>query len=320
MPVRLTKCLQNLRSTRDLRAGIVDLGAELAGKSLPGALIVTDPVISEAAVHAEWERLLPAFDPSIQDRMNLEVRFTENHSTRSSYTRSSAFAPLDRPNFRFEVLRLLLGANLEGRRPQTVRRLMDTIGASQTPIRQALSELQQGGLCRSTPLGFEAVAEDISLETLGRAGALPQTLRFRFERGAQIMRPDALLDRALSILGPKALPGWDRLALSGTVVAVSDVPRLDLLGTPRLDLVAHVPRSTDSFDTDVLRLLDDGLELEPSVLAPAPVVVTVVRAETRLVRSTSEGQQSAIPADVFYSLLDLGLRAQAIHYAQALLR
>jgi hypothetical protein len=161
--------------------------------------------------------------------------------------------------------------------------------------------------------------EELSLEALGRVGALPQTLRFRFERGAQIRSPAALRARAQVLLQRDGPPDWGVLSLSGTPVAQRDVPTLDLIGTPRLDLVAQVGRQCDAFDAELLRLLDDGLELEPNVLAPAPVVVTIVRADVSFTRHmTPDGTRCAYPMDVLLALLDLGLREQAIQYARAM--
>ena len=97
-----------------------------------------------------------------------------------------------------------------------------------------------------------------------------------------------------------------------------EAPAWDLVGVPRLDLVAHVPRGAATFDADVMRLLDDGLELEPNVLAHAPVVVTLVRTGMRFDGGGNTGQgRCAHPCDVFLSLLDMGLREQALQYAKA---
>lgn len=225
---------------------------------------------------------------------------------------------LERPNYRYEVLRLLLAANLEGAGLQPVRSLVEGVGASQTPIRQALADLKDAGLARSRGGRIEVDAEGISLELLARLGALPQTFRFRFQRGAGIKSPATLLQRVMPLVGQGAPAGWQHFALSGTPVAHGEVPDLDLMGVPRLDLVAHVPRDAKTFDPGLLRLLDDGLELEPSVVVPSPVVVTLVRADSFAYRDAGlQHARCASQVDVFMSLLDIGLREQALHYARA---
>jgi hypothetical protein len=309
--------LRQVRSTRDLRAQILSLAADLATNTFKGHLKLIDPVISDSTVQDEWERLLPVIIPEIRERMSLSIESNASSGEKSSALQSGLIA-LDRPNYRYEVLRLLIGASLEDDGPQPRQGLMEKIGASQTPITQALSELKRAGVAHSSGRGVEVRAEDVSSELIAKIQAQPQTLRFRFERGAQIKPPATLLQRALSLALSGASAGWKALSLSGTPVALADVPKLDLIGTPRLDLVAHVPRDAKSFDSKILRLLDDGLEPEPNVLAPAPVVVTLVRAETEFTRDAGlDHARCAYPMDVFLSLLDLGLREQAQQYAKA---
>ena len=321
MAVPLSRSLIQLRNTRDLRAEMLALAADLVGNVLRGTLTVTEPAISRTTVQREWDRHLRAIPPDIGNRMTLVLDAStggvaERHA---EYRHRVRALPLDRPNYRFELLRLLVGASLDRGEPQSIKALLEAIGASQTPIRDAVAALRQAGVVESWNRGLGVMAEELSGDLLARVGALPQTLRFRFERGAQIKPPVALLKRALTLLGRSGPPGWEYLALSGTPVAQADVPTLDLLGVPRLDLVAQLPRAAKSFDAALLRLVDDGLEPEPSVLAPAPVVVTIVRADSAFVREAIiDDVRCAAPMDVFLSLLDIGLRDQAVHYAQAM--
>jgi hypothetical protein len=310
MPQILEKQLARVRSTRDLRAEILDLAASAVEGNCPARLDVISPVISAHTVQAEWNRVMPAFDATVRRLISISV-VEERPAAREGTI------ALAKPNYTYELLRLLVGASLEGDGPQPLAGLMDKIGASQTPIRAALMRLRDTELIPSTRW-LEVIPEQLSTETLSRIGALPQTLRFRFERGATIKSPDLLLDRARSLLKPGGPTEWRGLALSGIPVAQMDVPTLDLAGTPRLDLIAHLGREIDSFDPELLRWLDDGLEPESNVLAPAPVVVTLVRAKQVFTRDMGDPRvRCAYPMDVLLSLLDLGLRDQAIQYAQA---
>lgn len=327
MAVAFQKTLRQLRNTRDFRAEVIALAAELASNRFLGRITVVDPVISSATIQEEWKRLLPAIVPGVRERMRLEVQGTDAPKGMEEGA-ASGLLPLDKPNYRYEVLRLLLGASLEDDGPQpeagiaahidgTQAGLIDALGASVTPVRSALVALRDAGLIRSLRW-LEIAPEALSMEQLSRLGALPQTLRFRFERGARIKSPTELVQRAELLLGAKGQKSWQQFSLSGTPVAQHEVFGLDLIGTPRLDLVANIPRGDKVFDADVMRLLDDGLEPEPNVLAPAPVVVTVVRAGTRFDRDAGMGDvRCAHPCDVFLSLLDMGLREQALQYAKA---
>ncbi|MGV8942082.1 MAG: hypothetical protein ACOH1P_11205 [Lysobacter sp.] len=316
----MTRVLKGLRSTRDLRAEVLDLAVLALVNPGPAQLNVKAPAISPETVRAEWERVLPALAPAVRGRLQLVIEAVRQRG-------EGLLVPLGRPNYRHEVLRLLIGASVGGDAlPKAAGKiesisgtqpgLIEAIGASQTPIRKALAALRDAGIIESLRrLGLSP--EELSLETLGRVGALPKTLRFRFERGAQIKPPPALLARAQKLLRTGGPTSWAVLSLSGTPVAQRDVPELDLIGTPRLDLVAQLGRQCTTFDADLLRLLDDGLELEPNVLASAPVVVTIVRADASFTRQAA-GVRCAYPMDVLLALLDLGLREQAIHYARTM--
>jgi hypothetical protein len=237
--------------------------------------------------------------------------------------------PVEKPNYRYEVLRLLLGAHMEGDSGLTSngiaesvggtqRGLIEALGVSATPVRSALAALRDSGLIRNMR-SLDLTPEALTMDLLRKLGASPQTIRFRFERGARIKAPAELLERAQSLLAADSPPNWRLFSLSGTPVAQLMAPDLDLIGTPRLDLVAHVPRADKYFGGGLLRMLDDGLEPEPNVLAPAPVVVTLVRAASRFDRPPgSKKIRSAHPCDVFLALLDLGLREQALQFARAI--
>ncbi|MBS0455973.1 MAG: hypothetical protein JSS44_01405 [Proteobacteria bacterium] len=305
--------LRNLRNTRDLRAEIVSLAAQLAAAGeVQGRMIVIDPAIHEATIRKEWDSLMPAIAPSVRARMHLDIE----RSGKSDERLPSDTVPLERPNFRYEILRLLIEADLRGEK-MSVKQMIGSIEASQTPVRTALEGLRSAGMVEEKGATLYVRPEDVTTELLAKAGAVPTTLRFRFEQGARIKPPAHLLQRCLPLLKPVAdNSGWGRMALSGVAAAREDVPALDLIGLPRLDLVAQLSHRISRFETGLLRQLDDGLEYEPSVLVPAPVVITIVRAKLMRARHDND-RVSALKSDVFLSLLDIGLRDQALQYARA---
>ena len=321
MAVSFERTLHQLRNTRDLRAEILSLAADLAANNQSmGQMTVISPVISVMTVREEWDRLLPAITSDVRERMILTIEQPDGSmpASASGYRVESGIQLLDRPNYRYEVLRSLLAASLQSEGVTSIQALMREVGASQTPIRRALTELKQAGIVRTWGRRLELLTEDLSLELLAKVRALPQTFRFRFERGTQIKPPAALLQRVMPLLRPGGPSGWEALSLSGTPVAQQEAPKFNLMGTPRLDLVARVPRDAKAFDANLLRSLDDGLEVEPNVLAPAPVVVTLVRADLWSERGVGIDQMRCAHAcDVFLSLLDIGLREQARQYAKA---
>lgn len=318
--------LRNLRNTRDFRAELLNIAASLADNSDAATIRVEEPAISEKTLRNEWDRLMVAVKPAIARRMRLELASSAKKRlavvTRSKTDSVAANAiALERPNYRAEVLRLLVAANLAGDDTWSTAKLIKHIGASQTPVRQALQDLKRAGWAhRMMPSRIDVVAEDLSAESMAKLQAVPQILRFRFERGAHLRSPAELLERVLPLLRRNCGSVWDSIVLSGVAVAQAEVRRLDLAGIPRLDLIAFIPRDQKIFPADALRKLSDGLEHETSVLVSAPVVVTLVRADERDIRRTGviDKVRCAAPADVFLSLLDMNLRAQANQYAKAI--
>ena len=312
MAAIIRRKLHGLASTRDLRAEMVALASELVGNKSRGVLQVREPVLDKETVWREWQRARPVLAPEIRDRLGLDLE------PKASDARRETALAVSRPRYRYEVLRQLLAAYL---RDEAIRipQVVAAVGASQTPVYAAVDALSEAGIVRTQGRAFAVAVADLSTELLARLGALPQTLRFRYERGAKMRAPAALARRAIALLRKDGPPDWRTLALSGVPVAHADVRSIDTAGSPRVDLVWQPGRDATSFDAALMRQLDDGLEPEPNPLAAAPVVVTVARAATPLLRAaTVNGARAAHPADVALALIDLGLRRQAMQYAEAL--
>lgn len=313
------RTLSSVQSARDLRAEILALATKLEGNSGEAQLVIEEPSLSPATVQKEWDAAVQVFKPSIRDRVHLVMDPPTKAARLLSTSRDQGIIPLERPNYRYEVLRQLVGASLEGRMPHTTRTLAESIGASLPTVRAASAAFQQAGLCRRWGAHHVLDAKNLSAEYIAQLQALPQMLRFRFAQGTYPRPPAELVSRAMLLMGAKRPPEWTPFALSGTPVALASVPKVDLLGTPRLDLAAYVPREASSIDVrEALRKLDSGLELEPNPLAAAPVVVTLIRAKSRGDQLMGDPVRWAAPADVFLSLLDLGLAEQAHQYADEL--
>ena len=193
--------LRGLRNTRDLRAELLGLASAVAAGNADGCLEVIQPIISVATVREEWQRAMSALSPSVRKRLRLVV-------TAAEPSPAAGLLPLLRPNYRYEVLRLLVGANLEDDGPQpeagvaahidrTQLGLIRAVGASQTPIRAALVALRDAGIVQSMRR-LELEPEALTSEVLSRVGALPQVLKFRFERGAALRSPQELLLRVIN--------------------------------------------------------------------------------------------------------------------------
>lgn len=315
MTVTLSRTVSALRSTRDLRAEILALAARLGdAPKAQGRLVVIAPKIGASTIQEEWDRALPVLQPGIQARLALVLDVPQRESSNAAPGREPV--PLRRPNYRHEVLRLLVEGELRSER-FTLANMAALLGVSQTPVRNALAALRAAGLATPRGVRLQLRPEELSTELLARAEALPQVLRLRFVRGSQLRPPAELLERARSLLLRSTDDGgWGRTALSGVAAAQLEVPWLDLMGLPRLDLLIQVSHRADDLELSFLRKLDDGLQPETDVLAPAPASITLVRANLQRARPWNDPPM-APSCDIFFSLLDLGLHAQARQYAKA---
>lgn len=301
----------DVASARDLRSAILEAAVE-SGTS-PIKLHLITPKLNRGTIEKVWSQVLGVLHPEIAARMRYYVSSSTQIGSQIVRTDERlASVRLDRPNYTFEVLRIIANATMSRAQPLNMTRINQLIGASQTPVRRALRVLEDAELIR----GFNCDVSSITLDALGRIGALPQTLRLRFKQGATPRSPQGLLERAR-----KAMlitnPGWFDMSISGVPAANVDLPDLDLFGLPRLDLCFRIERHAVAKDLRMLDELSTGLEIEPNPTAPAPVVISVVRANVDLRRTQQlGGVASASRLDVYLSLLDMGLRAQAIAYAE----
>lgn len=309
------------RSTRDLRAEVADLAATLITTEQRGVLVIKDRRLSPQTILSEWERLLKAFTPDLQSRLTLELLEPEFKPRMPlSTTQQTGAVMLGPPNFRFEVMRQLMGADIDQIGAQSVEQLVKRVGASQFTVRKVLAELVQRGLVRQsnpTNARFSVTATDIDLELLGVAQALPQTLSFRYAVGTHPRSTEELIKRFEQLMQPDVPDGWKNIGLSGS--SATNLLRLravNLFGAPRVDLTAYVGKATKRFDVSLIQQLDSGFEYVPDVRWPASLVVTIVRSDPKF-----NHPEDAIPwrsaknSDIYHALLDAGLREQAIQFA-----
>ena len=310
---QISSLLSKLQSTRDLRAEILALAHALSGNGKRARLEVRDPRIGVVAIDQEWQQSLGVLSPDIAQRMSLKhLPRTADDSMTSGREPETPAVSLDRPNYRFEVLRWLITAAAQ-QETQSVKSLEGLTGASRTPIEAALDSLVSARLVSRLGRGRYSVRpEDISIDVLAKLQALPQTVRFRYGLGAIPKPPGSLLSRVDHLLHLGRPGPWSEdVYLSGVAGAYAGRHDMDLMGVPRVDLVMHV-RSKEGFATSLMRDLDDGLEPDRSPLDPAPVVITLVHG-ARITESASPARVAS-PGDIFLSMIDLGLKGPAMEY------
>jgi hypothetical protein len=311
----------NPRSTRDLRAEVMDLAATLASTTEKGVIVIEDRRISAQTIQFEWDRLLKAFAPPLRSRLTLKVLQPEPVARLRHPTIHQPYGVvLKAPNFRFEVLRQLIGADIDQTRPQSVDVLVKRTGASQFTVRKVLGDLVGRGIVKqSRPANarFSLTATGINPELLVIAQAMPEVLRFRYAAGIRPRPTEQLIQRFEQLMQPGPPAGWTNIGLSGSLATnLLRLPHVDLLGVPRMDLTAYVGKVAKMFDISLLNELDSGLEYVPDVFCPASLVITLVRSDVTFNHPDGgKPWRFAQSGDIYLALIHAGLREQALQFA-----
>ncbi|MDP3849214.1 MAG: hypothetical protein Q8Q59_01835 [Luteolibacter sp.] len=313
------------RDLRKLRASLLDIARFSAGKpERRGILVLADPQISESRLSDEWtgaravirpevfKRLAmvvchdgkpPQTDESLtpeeRDHIAAVVEHERGHAVHKVGGRSEAF---------FDILRPLLIAWFRGSGPLTSKELSAQTGFSYPTISNALRELEPY-LVRHSDRRVElrAFPKDAWFRLVAQAENVRSTMAFA-DPSMRPRSPEVLLQRL------RELKRSD-IAVGGVLGARHYLPGLDLVGTPRLDLVVHNPRPEGSHE--FLRKLDPALQ--PAKRGePARVFVHTL---CRPVAFFQKGDDGMVWADEVECLLDLHearLESQALEFLERL--
>jgi len=199
--VHRTLSIDALSNKRDLRAAVVDLAADVAVAGGKATLTLTRPRITTDAIRTEWTRIGLALVPTLRDSIHLAIE--ESDVSRSPAEGADSRVPLALPNYRFEVVRLLIEHALTGPASVRLNNLIREAVTSKAPIVSAVAALRLAGLVSSRgPIILDPA--QIGGPTLAPLAALPQVMRFRHERGATPRTIGELLERAQAHVEPRA--------------------------------------------------------------------------------------------------------------------
>ena len=210
-----TLVIDALSNKRDLRAAVADLAAKVAVSGGKAVLRLTHPRITTEAIRSEWARVEVALLPGLRDAIRIAIE--DDVVSAAQTDRTDSMVPLATPNYRFEVLRLLVEHALRGRGPTRLKDLINEVGSSKAPIVSAVAALRLAGVLPGRgPLSLDAT--ELGGPTLATLAALPQVVRFRFERGSTPRTIGELLERARKLMSNKGPIEWQNTALSGVLV------------------------------------------------------------------------------------------------------
>ncbi|MBD3869639.1 MAG: hypothetical protein IFK94_16075 [Acidobacteria bacterium] len=297
-----TRTRKRIRSVRTLRSDLYALAEEISqDPTLQARLVLAEPRISEERVEDERKIAAQLFHPDLIDRIEIVYGGPE------PLPDPSGTIPLRRPDYEFEITKLLLLQHLLRSGPVTTRWLMETAGCSYPTAAKALSRLSpfiHRKSDRRVELSrFPREAWD---ELLITARSSRSTVFF-VDRSGQPRSPSELLKR----LGEHHRT---RIAVGGTAGVRHRYPGLDLSADPRLDLIVHCP--DNQMDLGFVRELDPALEQVERKTTEASLVVHALRRNQALFEPDTISWADAV--ECLLDLHALGLQRQAVEFRQYL--
>ncbi len=327
--------VENLRDARLLRSKLTNAARIIAENPRRRAVLILDqPKMSEKLIQDEWQSLEPILRHNIFERLRIIVR-NENeiltisgrsinhhliydgefsariietivqHSTSSRNLRQAR--PYDTY---FDILRVLLIRFFRERRPITTKRLSEIVGCSYPTTAAALKRLSPH-IRRDSDrrVSMRSFPRDAWLE-LAAVSERVRLTRFFADRSSKPRLLQRLVDRLCDL-------GRNDVAVGGVLAAKHYFPKLDLLGSPRLDLTVHVSNETTN-TYDFIKALDAGLVIAERGEAPRVAIHTIIRKESMF----EHGDSGHMWADQVECLLDLHearLEAQAEEFLENLI-
>lgn len=319
--------LRELRDTRRFRASLLEIAKTASNDPIRRVVLVLDePEMTSDRIDVEWSGLLSILSTQIAKRVALVVyragkedfrigqldnneadviHAIVNHSipsrNRVSRSPSTAF---------FEILRVLLIHGFRRTGPITSKEIGEQTGFSYPTISNALEKLETHLIRHSDRrVELKAFPKDAWFKLLAQSDTVRSSQGFS-DRSGRPRSIEVLIDRL------SELSRID-IAVSGIVGARYYLPSIDLIGTPRLDLVVHSQNGYDAHD--IVRQLDAALKPSEKGEPSRVVVHTLVRPESFF----SHSGQGVPYADEVECLLDLHearLESQAAEFQTRLFK
>jgi hypothetical protein len=319
--------LKSSPGSRGLHAALMGLAIFLSQKPQVkrGCLVLWRSRLSLERVKDEWANALKTFENSVAKRLAL-VYFDHDemwidpadayYERIAEVFRSAAETREDRhglniqvrprPGQKFyEVFKVLLSRWLQKEGPIPLGKLAHEVGCSHPTLKNALerdSLRNSISYTSSRSVELRAFPHVAWNELLALTHEMRNSFRFRDRTGSK-SDPESILRRV-------ERSGATNLGVSGVFAARYWHPDFDLHGSPRLDLIYHVPDG--QADLRFVKRVDPALTLDNSrESSPALVVHVIDRATSQFAASENERIPWADPVETVLDLVDMSLTVQA---------
>lgn len=313
------------RDLRRLRASLMDIARCSGGPSeRRGILVLDEPGVSESRLLEEWEGIRGIFRPEILDRLAMvihregkpdhiigQMSAQERESVEEvvAHSRLNLNRPTRRPSEAFfDVLRILLVHWFRKSGPHTSKELGEQAGFSYPTISAALEKLEPY-LTRHSDRRVElhSFPKDAWFKLVAQSEKVRSSQGYS-DRSGRPRPPEVLLGRLQEL-------GRDDIGISGVLGARHYLPGLDLIGTPRLDLVVHASRGRGG--NDFLRRLDPALKPAERGEVPQVMIHTLYRPAS-FFQIQDTGTIWADEVECLLDLHEMRLESQALEFAEHL--
>lgn len=313
------------RDLRRLRASLMELGRiSSTNTGRRAVLILDEPQISDERLHEEWQGTQTLFRPEILDRITLVIRREDNpvqvigslsDEEQDSieevvdHERQHSFRPMRRPaEAFFDILRVLLVHWFRQSGPLTSKELAEQTGFTYPTIANALERLEPH-LTRHSDRRVElrSFPKDAWFKLVAQAEKVRASKGYT-DRSGRPRSPEVLLKRLREL-------GREDIAVAGVLGARHYLPGLDLVGTPRLDLVINARRFAGP--PNFLRRLDPALK--PAERGePCQVVVHTLFRPEPIFSLPEDGIRWADEVECLLDLHEARLETQALEFLDRL--
>jgi hypothetical protein len=321
--------IADARDLRQLRAKLMEMAqiiqADIKRRVI---LVLDDPRISRHRLEAEWHQAAAIMRPEIFRRLSLvlwargtiDAQFGEISSQErdaveqlvqmhdGERSRRLSFGASRRPEAFYEILRVLLILWFRRNGPVTSATLMAMAGCSYPTLATALRKLEPC-LKRQSDRRIELskFPRDAWFELVSLSEKVRSPRRY-VDRSSKHRSPESMIRRLMELKR-------DDIAVGGVLGARHHLPKLDLVGTPRLDLTVCFLNQgpPEAF----IRHLDAALVPAERNEPPQVVVHTVIRKDSLFERDDT-GHLWADQVECLLDLHEAHLEAQALEMLDAL--
>lgn len=312
------------QAVRGIRDKLLQLAYILAKQPDKRAfLLLINPRITGSRLWDEWEQVQVTLREDIVNRLGIVISRDDRYfgiaktltSEDKNLLRQFSQKELSRigtllsaPDYGSEILKILVYQWLLKKGSMTSTWLSKAAGCNYRTVAKTLKNLGRAIIWHSDKsVELQYFPKDAWIRMVAMLEKSRSTIRYA-DRSGQPRSVDSLMRRLEKIKIPE-------IAVGGVLGARHYYRKLDLVGTPRLDLSFHCPGK--SADLSFIKQLDPALKQENDPSLPTNLVLHFIRRKKSFFKPDSEGTVWADPVECLLDLQEMRLEPQAVEFLNA---